>query len=147
MPATFDKSAAFPSSPRQKSASKSFSARLAGSPSCFTSAAAVADVCLASFTPAQTAATQTAAVRPATAAASPSAFIVSDPPAPSLPDPPSINLASKSSALTAGRFAATSAAKNEVSACNACDCISAERTSVSAAGSALSHTAAAAFGK
>ena len=103
-------------------------------------------MCFASFTPAHTAATQTAAVRPATATASPSAFISDPAPAPPAPDRPSISLSSKSSALTAGRFAATRAAKNDVSAWSACDCISGERTSSSAAGSTLSHTAAAALG-
>mmetsp|Transcript_12766 Transcript_12766/g.51313 ORF Transcript_12766/g.51313 Transcript_12766/m.51313 type:complete len:374 (-) Transcript_12766:1709-2830(-) len=149
MPATADKSAAFPSSPRQKSAGKSFSVNVAGSPSCFTSAVAVADVCFASFTPAHTAATQTAAVRPATAAASPSAFNDPPPATPPAPDWPdgSISLSSKSSAFEPGRFAATRAAKNDVSAWSACDCISGERTSSSAAGSVLSQTAARAFGK
>ena len=140
IPATADKSAALPNSPRQNSARRSFPDILAGSPSCATRDDAVDAVCFASPTPAQTAATQTAAVRPAVAAASP----VFEPPFP-LP----ISRANKSSedAPATESFADTSAVKKDVSAWSACDCISGERTSSSAAGSVFSQTAEHAFAK
>mmetsp|Transcript_10024 Transcript_10024/g.45918 ORF Transcript_10024/g.45918 Transcript_10024/m.45918 type:complete len:322 (+) Transcript_10024:2483-3448(+) len=139
IPATADKSAALPNSPRQNSARRSFSDILAGSPSCATRDDAVDAVCFASPTPAQTAATQTAAVRPAVAAASP----VFE------PSPLPISRANKSSeeAPATESFADTSAVKKDVSAWSACDCISGERTSSSAAGSVFSQTAEHAFAK